>query len=265
MDYTKYYEPLVAVSSVDFNKCFYCGCEASTPDYIPPVSFIHDWRDGSREAEFIAVPACNECVDLLKKHNTGTLGERFDVLKKLLAKKYEKAVRVYTMWSPEELEEMDTAFQISLGAGINLGKETVSRLRFNGFDYEINGSITRVDKAPDKRYQVFDETFENFKLALEYASHTYQIKKGRLSELYFENGENFDNAIKAFHRSLAARKLLDAIEKPCEVFAKQYNQNRNVVIREVKQYLRADENFTVNEALDKVYLLRVKKGANTKK
>lgn len=258
MDYKKYYEPLVAVHSVDFNKCFYCGCEASTPDYIPPISFIHDWRDGSRDAEFIAVPACNECAGLLKKHNSGTLGERFDALKKLLANKYKKAVTVYNVWSPEELEEMDTAFQISLRAGINLGKETVSRLRFNGFDYEINGSITRVGKAPDKRYQVFDKTFENFKLALEYASHTYQIKKGRLSELYFENGENFDSAIEAFHRSLEARRLLDAIEKPCEAFATQHNQNRNLVIREVKKYLRADENLTVKEALDKFYLLRVK-------
>ena len=257
MDYKKYYEPLVAVNSSDFNRCFYCGCEANHADYIPPISFIHDWRDGSREAEFIAVPSCNECFDLLKKHNTGTLGERVDVLKKLLAKKYEKAVRVYTMWSPEELEDMDTAFQISLQAGINLGKETVSRLRFNGFDYEVDGSITRVGKAPNKPYKVFDETFENFKQALEYASHTYQIKKSRLSELYFENGENFDSAIEAFHRSLEARKLLDAIEKPCEVFAEQYNQNRNLVIREVKKYLRADENLTVKEALDKFYSLRV--------
>jgi hypothetical protein len=199
----------------------------------------------------------NARVDLLKKHNTGTLGERFDMLKKLLAKKYEKAVRVYTMWTPEELEEMDTAFQISLNAGINLGKETVSRLRFNGFDHEINGSITRVGKAPDQPYKVFDETFENFKLALDYASSTYQIKKGRLSELYFENGENFDNAIEAFHHSVEARRLLDAIEKPCEAFANQYNQNRNLVIRELKKYLRADENLTVKEALNKFYLLRV--------
>ena len=258
MDYKKYYEPLVAVHSVNFNQCFYCGCEASTPDYIPPVSFIHDWRDGSRAAEFIAVPACNECVDLLKRHNTGTLSERVDMLKKLLAKKYEKAVRVYNMWNPEELEEMDAAFQISLSAGINLGKETVSRLRFNGFDYEVDGSTTRVDKAPDKPYKVFDETFENFKVALEYASHTYQIKKGRLSELYFENGESFAKAIEAFHGSLEARRLLDAIEKPCEAFATQYNQNRNLVIREVKKYLRADESLTVKEALDRFYLVRVK-------
>jgi hypothetical protein len=258
MDYTKYYEPLVAVHSVDFNKCFYCGCEAATSDYIPPIPFIQDWRDGRREAEFITVPSCNECVDLMKKHNTGTLDERVDVLKNLLAKKYEKAVRVYTMWSPEELEEMDTAFQISLRAGINLGKETVSRLRFNGFDYEINGSTTTVGKTLDKHYKVFDKTFENFKLALEYASSTYQIKKGRLSELYFENGENFDKAIEAFHRSVEARRLLDAIEKPCEAFAKRYNQNRNLVIREVKKYLRADENLTVKEALDTFYLLRVK-------
>ncbi|APE04438.1 MULTISPECIES: hypothetical protein [unclassified Alteromonas] len=258
MNYEKYYEPLVAVNSSDFNRCFYCGCEANHTDYIPPISFIHHWRDANSEAEFIAVLSCNECFDILKKKNNGTLQTRFDVLKALLAEKYKKAITVYNMWSPEELEEMDKAFQISLSAGINLGKETVSRLKFNGFDHEIGGSITRVGKALDKSYQVFDQTFENFKLALEYASSTYQIKKGRLSELYFENGESFDKAIEAFHRSVEARRLLDAIEKPCEAFAKQYNQNRNLVIREVKKYLLADENLTVQEALDKFYVLRVK-------
>ena len=67
MNYEKYYEPLVAVNSSDFNRCFYCGCEANHTDYIPPISFIHHWRDANSEAEFIAVPSCNECFDLLKK------------------------------------------------------------------------------------------------------------------------------------------------------------------------------------------------------
>ena len=198
-NYQKFYEPLNAVHSADFNRCIYCGCEAACPDFIPPIKFIHDWRDVNSSAEFICVPACNECFDLLKNENNGTLEPRIVVLKKLLAAKYKKAIRVFNHWSMDEIEEMDIAFQISLKGGMYLGKEALSRINFAGFDYEINGSTTRVAKPQREVFKVFDEEFESFREALAFASDTYQIKKGRLSQLYFENDESFDRAIGVFH------------------------------------------------------------------
>ena len=198
-NYQKFYEPLNAVQSADFNRCIYCGCEAARPDFIPPIKFIHDWRDVSSSADFICVPSCNECFDLLKNENNGTLEPRIAVLKKLLAAKYKKAIRVFNHWSMDEIEEMDIAFQISLKGGMYLGKEALSRLQFSGVDYEINGSITRVAKPQREVFKVFDEEFESFREALAFASETYQIKKSRLSQLYFENDESFDRAIGVFH------------------------------------------------------------------
>ena len=99
----------------------------------------------------------------------------------------------------EEIEEMDAAFQISLKGGMRLGKETLSRLQFAGFDYEVNGSITRVAKPQREVFKVFDEEFSSFREALAFASATYKIKKSRLSQLYFDNDESFDRAIEAFH------------------------------------------------------------------
>ena len=188
-NYQKFYEPLNAVHSADFNRCIYCGCEAARPDFIPPIKFIHDWRDVNSSADFVCVPSCNECFDLLKNENNGTLEPRIVVLKKLLAAKYKKAIRVFNHWSMDEIEEMDIAFQISLKGGMYLGKEALSRIQFAGFDYEINGSTTRVAK-PQR---------ESFREALAFASDTYQIKKSRLSQLYFENDESFDRAIGVFH------------------------------------------------------------------
>ncbi|WP_334020869.1 hypothetical protein [Alteromonas sp. S015] len=199
MRYTKFYTPLRAVNSADFNRCIYCGCEAARQDFIPPIKFIHDWQDGHLQADFISVPSCNECCDLLKNENNATLEPRVAVLKKLLAEKYKKAIRVFNHWSMEEIEEMDAAFQISLKGGMRLGKETLSRLQFAGFDYEVNGSITRVAKPQREVFKVFDEEFSSFREALAFASATYKIKKSRLSQLYFDNDESFDRAIGVFH------------------------------------------------------------------
>ncbi len=53
--------------------------------------------------------------------------------------------------------------------------------------------------AKPKR-EVSDEEFSSFKEALAFASATYQIKKSRLSQLYFDNDESLDRAIEGFHR-----------------------------------------------------------------
>ena len=206
-NYQKFYEPLNAVQSADFNRCIYCGCEAARPDFIPPIKFIHDWRDVNSSADFISVPSCNECFDLLKNENHGTLEPRIVVLKKLLAAKYKKAIRVFNHWSMDEIEEMDTALQISLKGGMYLGKEALSRIHFAGFDYEINGSTTRVAKPQHEVFKVFDEEFESFREALECACEIYQIKKSRLSQLYFESGESFDKAIETFHHAVEEKSL----------------------------------------------------------
>ncbi|WP_338519682.1 hypothetical protein [Alteromonas gracilis] len=200
MNYEKYYSPLRAVHSADFHRCVYCGCESALNDFIPPVKFIHEWREVSKEADFISVPTCIECHDLLKNQNNGTLEHRVSVVKKLLSEKYAKAIRVFNHWSMEEIEEMDAAFQISLKGGIRLGKEAFSRIRFAGFDYEVNGSFTCVAAPQHQVFTVYEQAFESFREALAFASNAYQIKKSRLSKLYFEHGESFEKAIEVFHK-----------------------------------------------------------------
>ena len=81
---------------------------------------------------------------------------------------------------------------------MRLGKETLSRLQFVGFDYEVNGSITRVAKPQREVFRVFDEEFSSFREALAFASATYKIKKSRLSQLYFENDESFEREQSSF-------------------------------------------------------------------
>ncbi|MFZ8201116.1 hypothetical protein [Alteromonas portus] len=53
----------------------------------------------------------------------------------------------------------------------------------------------RVAKRQCEVFKVFDEEFSSFKEALAFASAKYQIKKSRLSQLYFDNIKSFDRAI----------------------------------------------------------------------
>ncbi len=77
----------------------------------------------------------------------------------------------------EEIEEMDAAFQISLKGGMRLGKETLSRLQFAGFDYEVNGSITRVAKPQREVFTCSNEEFSSFREALAFASAPTKSRK----------------------------------------------------------------------------------------
>lgn len=251
MDYENYYERLSAVHSVDFNRCFYCGCEASQIDFIPPISFIHDWKSANRDADFIIVPSCFECFDLLRKHNSATLDSRVNALKAFLASKYDKAINIYNLWKKNELDDMGEPFQKSLDAGIKLGAESIERLRFRGFDYEINGSITRISDVERQIFTVFGEIFSDYKDALEYASSSYQINKAQLSQLYFENGKSFDKAITAFHLDLEVRSSEKELKMVCRDFAREHSQNSDFVLRTVRKFMEADEISAV-EALDRL-------------
>ena len=96
---------------------------------------------------------------------------------------------MFNHWSMEEIEEMDAAFQISLKGGMRLGKETLSRLQFAGFDYEINGSTTRVAKPQREVFNVFDEEFSSFREALAFASATYKMQElGKVYSLSIGHG-----------------------------------------------------------------------------
>ena len=54
--------------------------------------------------------------------------------------------------------------------------------------------------------EVFDEESNRFKGVLAFAYATYKITKSRLSQLYFDNDESFDEAIDVFHGLVGRHK-----------------------------------------------------------
>jgi hypothetical protein len=54
--------------------------------------------------------------------------------------------------------------------------------------------------------EMFDEEFSRFEGVLAFAYATYKITKSRLSQLYFDNDESFDEAIDVFHGLVGRHK-----------------------------------------------------------
>ncbi|MEH6817967.1 MAG: hypothetical protein V7683_15665, partial [Pseudoalteromonas distincta] len=111
-----YYQQAYACDQQHFNQCFYCGCEATERDHCPPLHMLQSIVDLGEEADFISIPACYECHALLHNERLMTIDERFTKMKKKLATKYAKPLRVYNMWEENELGDMSDEFAHSIQA-----------------------------------------------------------------------------------------------------------------------------------------------------
>ncbi|MDP5138141.1 hypothetical protein ORJ04_19525, partial [Rheinheimera baltica] len=149
------YNLLVPTRSNHFNTCFYCGCIAATHDYAPPKQYLEFYLATREPSEFLKIPVCNECHELVKPCKAGTLDERRLFARAKLAKKYDKALTIYDMWTTEELATLDFSLRHSIEAGLKLGAETTERLSFAGFDYEAGGVSQLVAENAPLRFDVF--------------------------------------------------------------------------------------------------------------
>ena len=243
------YRRIMAMDSINFHTCFYCGCISAGFDFVPLIKLASYFLRTGEEADFFEVPACNECLAFAKHDKSPTLELRVDAVKKKLAKKYDKAIHVYQLWDKDEIEEFDYNFKTSLNAGIELGEESYARVKYKGFSFEVDGQKRRSLYVEAEKLRVFGEAFDDFTTALDYASKTYRIPKAKLKALFAEYSNNFDDAIHAFHQQIQRREF----DKKCREFAKKYKQNPNFVIRTVKLYMKADQDLSVSMALEKLY------------
>jgi hypothetical protein len=139
IDDTGLYRQINAMNGNDFNTCFYCGCIATKTDSVPPLKYAEFYLKAREDSDFYQVPSCQECYDLLGSDKNGLLMQRADCVKNKLARKYQKAIRVYEMWDEDELQELDYSLNRSIKAGLTLGKESYDRVKFKGFAFEADG------------------------------------------------------------------------------------------------------------------------------
>ncbi|NQZ31224.1 MAG: hypothetical protein HRU06_08095 [Oceanospirillaceae bacterium] len=251
---TDLYRQMSALDAEHFNTCFYCGCIATEYDLVPGIKHAEFYLRTREEADFYKVPACRECFYFLKDDNSALLGQRVDVAKRCLARKYKKAIRIYEVWNIDEIDELDYQLKHSVNAGMILGKESCQRVAFTGFDYEADGVKHSTHFVKNEVFVIFGEKFDNFRDALEHGHKAYRIPKAKLIELFTEHNHCFDTAINSFHEKLT-RKILDKnLKRQCTAFALKHKQNLKFVMRTIELYCTQDQRLTYDMALDKLYL-----------
>ncbi|WP_214000607.1 hypothetical protein [Arsukibacterium sp.] len=253
-----HYHLLIPTYRNDFNTCFYCGCIAAGHDYAPPRQYLEFYLATREPSEFLKIPACNECHDHLKACKAGTLDERHKFARAKLAKKYEKALTIYDMWTEDELAGLDFSLRHSIEAGLTLGAETTERLAYPGFAYEAAGQQHNVEYRAPQVFEVFGEQFDTFRAALDFASKAYRIPKNALKQAFADNEHHFELAIQAMHKQVAEKEFNQQLKQQCAAFAKQHKQAVIFVHKQVERYLSENDEMTITEALAHLYLTRIK-------
>ena len=256
---TDLYRQMSALQAKNFNTCFFCGCIATEYDFIPPLKYAEFYLKTREEADFYKVPACRECCYFLREDNSALLEQRVAVAKGSLARKYKRAIRIYEVWNPEEIEDLAYQLKHSVNAGMRLGKESCQRVAFSGFDFEADGVKHSAHFVKNVVFLVFGEKFASFRDALDYASKAYRIPKAKLLELFTEHNNCFDTAINSFHEKFTRKNLDKKLKAACASFALQHQQNIKFVMRTVEKYCTQDDNLTFEMALNKLYQEVIKK------
>ena len=252
------YVEMTPLSSNDFNTCYYCGCESTEFDLAPPIEQAEKFWQKNRASEFLKVPCCYECFDALKGCRAPTIEERGQFAKQKISNRYEKALRIYEMWSEKELPELGTDLRASIAAGLRLGEEAFNRLRFRGFPNESDGQNLITNNVKVDSFEVFGEVYDNFRDALDYASRAYRIQKSTLKDLFDEHGSSFNKAITHVHREMERKEHEKNMKKLCSQFAKDHKQPLKFVSNTVQKFLDEDESISIQEAIDMLHA-RIKK------
>lgn len=256
---SQYYQQAYACNQSNFNQCFYCGCEATERDHCPPLHMLQSIIDLSEDADFISIAACYECHALLHNERLLTIDERFIKLKKKLASKYAKPLRVYNMWHENELSDMSDEFAHSIKAGMALGKEAAERMAFAGFSYATEeAKVTVREKTPE--FDVEGTVFNDFKQALNYCIDTLKVQRSEFYKILVDDYQgDFNKALSQYrhrHDKVTAAKDGNCLIKE---FSKKHKQNSDFVTRTVKHFINKDPSLSTQAALDKLYINYVKK------
>lgn len=250
--YLELYRPIQATSFAYFNTCFYCGCIATEMDFCPPPKFASFYIESRQSAEFFQIPACRECFFFLENETKPLLHERQLIAKRKFAYKYRKAMRVFDVWEEEELQDLDYALRTCISAGLRLGKESYDRYTFMGFEFEADGEKHSELYSQQITYSVFGEIYNSYRDALSYASKAFRIQKSKLQELYAENNNNFDRAIREYYEEIERKVFKKNLNIKCSEFAKEHKLNVRFVVRTIEQFLTSDEELTIDMALKKL-------------
>lgn len=110
--------------------CSYCGVPANSIDHIPPRHMRMQLREMELTAlTVLEVPSCKECNSALGARPLLTVGHRRAFIKKWLAQRYAKYLRIPN-WTEEELAGFGAGLRGRVKRNMQIRETIKERLRW---------------------------------------------------------------------------------------------------------------------------------------
>lgn len=237
----------------DSNRCFYCGCEAGFSDIVPPVVNLNISNKRDKSLLRSAFPACGECHKFLKECTHTKLKDRKTYVNQKIEDKYKIALGIYHKWSSSEARELSYDFEHSIMAGIRLGSETASRLKYRGFEFEQNQSSGEDFKPlEEEAYSVNGVEFQDFRAALQYTASQYYIEINELLDWLEDYEMNFDRTVDAYQNYMKSRHHAAHRKNAISRVVKEHGVKAVKIETALKIIEQENNDIDIEEALQKI-------------
>jgi len=262
--YGEKYSNIYAIDRIFWNVCYYCGDVESGVDYVPPLEVASFFDNTGESADFFKVPCCSECKSIVGKEVHALLESRAEYIRDRLAKKYEKQWKKTQVWSESEVEmlvesEGETSITKSLKAIVESETDLISRLKFSGYSFEVNGSKYQSSKNVSSKFHILGIDFDTFKEALQYAVSNYGIKTEVLYEYAIKAGGRLDEAVEKIFEEQNRLLLEKEFRASASEIATKYTVPRNWVLRTLESLKKEHPRLSVSEWCDIIAEKYVKK------
>lgn len=156
--------------------CFCCGCIATEPDHVPPISRYHDYIAVYDKHPALIVPSCRECNTILGSTIQDTIYTRADHIKRKLIKKAGKYLRLGELWEDEDIEYADFTGQYArmMEAIPSMARAWNKRVEWVHWPVSIDGEVLWVDDTTTT-LQVGKKKFTSLDSLYEYARRVDKI------------------------------------------------------------------------------------------
>lgn len=251
------YSSIFALDSNYFNVCIYCGCEATQSDYVPPQKYADVYGRHYAVSYRMVVPCCVECAVFLGGSHHHTLELRSEFVRKKIAAKYKKSLRIYKSWDDDELGGLSPALRKSVLAGIELGRDAYARITFSGYAFEYEGQRSFSPLGSGERYTVLGTEFDSLRDALLFVSRSYRINIHQVERYFVEEGGLIEEVVKRHLAEMNAASAERELKNKCKAFCEKFSQSQAFVEKTVKVYMKRYPESDVVWCLDKIYEERI--------
>jgi len=205
-------------------KCFYCGDFKDELDHFPPLSKAQNYTNSS--VTFLLIPSCHHCNLMLYNSMQGSVQERVKYVKDKLM----ETISGKTNFSEKEIRDWmkDNPKSRLLLSVISYNEQLkwlLSRYKFEGYNYELEGVINKDIDVDHEAVIVYGIYYKSLDTAITYLSRSRGIPYYKLTILcqsmsiedaivHLTNNKFVDNSLQLIARQdkVTMKEMMTIIE-----------------------------------------------------